>query len=84
VLSARRLIGVLRNGLQFNNVSSYTQSIVSGLILILAVAFRPVAEVEGETVVAGGLRSPPSVLPDISPSRGEIGWRFGLRQFSTP
>ena len=33
------LIGVLQNGLQFNNVSSYTQSIVIGLILILAVAF---------------------------------------------
>jgi inositol transport system permease protein len=33
------LIGVLQNGLQFNNVSSYTQSIVIGLILIAAVAF---------------------------------------------
>ncbi|MGV3490877.1 MAG: ABC transporter permease [Devosia sp.] len=33
------LIGVLQNGLQFNNVSSYTQSIVIGLILIVAVAF---------------------------------------------
>ena len=33
------LIGVLQNGLQFNNVSSYTQSIVIGLILIMAVAF---------------------------------------------
>ncbi|MET3926926.1 ABC transporter permease [Devosia sp. 2618] len=33
------LIGVLQNGLQFNNVSSYTQSIVIGLILIIAVAF---------------------------------------------
>lgn len=33
------LIGVLQNGLQFNNVSSYTQSIIIGLILILAVAF---------------------------------------------
>ena len=33
------LIGVLQNGLQFNNVSSYTQSIVIGLILVLAVAF---------------------------------------------
>jgi inositol transport system permease protein len=33
------LIGVLQNGLQFNNVSSYTQSVVIGLILILAVAF---------------------------------------------
>ncbi|WP_274627240.1 ABC transporter permease [Arvimicrobium flavum] len=33
------LIGVLQNGLQFNNVSSYTQSIVIGLILIFAVAF---------------------------------------------
>ncbi|TGV62584.1 ABC transporter permease, partial [Mesorhizobium sp. M2D.F.Ca.ET.160.01.1.1] len=33
------LIGVLQNGLQFNNVSSYTQSIVIGIILILAVAF---------------------------------------------
>jgi inositol transport system permease protein len=33
------LIGVLQNGLQFNNVSSYTQSIVIGLILILAVSF---------------------------------------------
>ncbi|TIQ18473.1 MAG: hypothetical protein E5X51_25980 [Mesorhizobium sp.] len=25
-------------------------------------------------------RGPPSVLPDISPSRGEIGCRFGFRQ----
>lgn len=33
------LIGVLQNGLQFNNVSSYTQSIVIGLILIFAVTF---------------------------------------------
>ncbi len=33
------LIGVLQSGLQFNNVSSYTQSIIIGLILILAVAF---------------------------------------------
>jgi inositol transport system permease protein len=33
------LIGVLQNGLQFNNVSSYTQQIVIGLILIVAVAF---------------------------------------------
>lgn len=33
------LIGVLQNGLQFNNVSSYTQSIIIGLILIAAVAF---------------------------------------------
>ena len=33
------LIGVLQNGLQFNTVSSYTQSVVIGLILILAVAF---------------------------------------------
>ena len=33
------LIGVLQNGLQFNNVSSYTQSIVIGLILVFAVAF---------------------------------------------
>lgn len=33
------LIGVLQNGLQFNNVSSYTQSIVIGLILIAAVGF---------------------------------------------
>jgi ribose/xylose/arabinose/galactoside ABC-type transport system permease subunit len=33
------LIGILQNGLQFNNVSSYTQSIVIGLILVLAVAF---------------------------------------------
>ena len=33
------LIGVLQNGLQFNNVSSYTQSIIIGLILIVAVAF---------------------------------------------
>jgi inositol transport system permease protein len=33
------LIGVLQNGLQFNNVSSYTQSIVIGLILVIAVAF---------------------------------------------
>ncbi|MDB5506901.1 MAG: transporter permease [Devosia sp.] len=33
------LIGVLQNGLQFNNVSSYTQQVVIGLILILAVAF---------------------------------------------
>jgi inositol transport system permease protein len=33
------LIGVLVNGLVLNNVSSYTQQIVIGLILILAVAF---------------------------------------------
>ena len=33
------LIGVLQNGLQFNNVSSYTQSIVIGLILVFAVTF---------------------------------------------
>ncbi len=39
------LIGVLQNGLQFNNVSSYTQSIVIGLILILAVAFDRFLEI---------------------------------------
>ncbi len=33
------LIGVLVNGLVLNNVSSYTQQIVIGVILILAVAF---------------------------------------------
>lgn len=33
------LIGVLVNGLVLNNVSSYTQQVVIGLILILAVAF---------------------------------------------
>ncbi len=33
------LIGVLQNGLQFNNVNSYTQQVIIGLILILAVAF---------------------------------------------
>ncbi|PZV38588.1 hypothetical protein B5V02_09540 [Mesorhizobium kowhaii] len=27
--------------------------------------------------------APPSVLPDISPSRGEIGCHFCFRQFST-
>jgi inositol transport system permease protein len=33
------LIGVLVNGLVLNNVSSYTQQVVIGLILIVAVAF---------------------------------------------
>jgi len=33
------LIGVLVNGLVLNNVSSYTQQVVIGLILIAAVAF---------------------------------------------
>ena len=33
------LIGVLVNGLVLNNVSSYTQQVMIGLILILAVAF---------------------------------------------
>lgn len=33
------LIGVLVNGLQLNNVSSYTQQVTIGLILIAAVAF---------------------------------------------
>ncbi len=30
------------------------------------------------------LAAPPSVLPDISPSRGEIGQKQGLRQEQTP
>jgi ribose/xylose/arabinose/galactoside ABC-type transport system permease subunit len=33
------LIGVLVNGLVLNNVSSYIQSVVIGLIIITAVAF---------------------------------------------
>jgi inositol transport system permease protein len=33
------LIGVLVNGLVLNNVSSYVQQIVIGLIIILAVGF---------------------------------------------
>jgi inositol transport system permease protein len=33
------LIGVLVNGLVLNNVSSYIQQIVIGLIIILAVGF---------------------------------------------
>jgi inositol transport system permease protein len=33
------LIGVLVNGLVLNNVSSYIQQIIIGLIIILAVAF---------------------------------------------
>jgi inositol transport system permease protein len=33
------LIGVLVNGLQLNNVSSYTQQVTIGFILIVAVAF---------------------------------------------
>ena len=33
------LIGVLVNGLVLNNVSSYIQQVIIGLIIILAVAF---------------------------------------------
>ncbi|CDZ27262.1 Hypothetical protein NGAL_HAMBI490_21050 [Neorhizobium galegae bv. officinalis] len=32
----------------------------------------------GETALEGVPAIPPSVLPDISPSRGEIGWRHPL------
>lgn len=38
------LIGVLLNGLQLNNVSSYIQQIIIGLIIVLAVAFDTFAK----------------------------------------
>jgi ribose/xylose/arabinose/galactoside ABC-type transport system permease subunit len=38
------LIGVLLNGLQLNNVSSYVQQIIIGLIIVLAVAFDTFAK----------------------------------------
>ena len=38
------LIGVLLNGLQLNNVSSYSQQIIIGLIIVLAVAFDTFAK----------------------------------------
>jgi inositol transport system permease protein len=38
------LIGVLLNGLQLNNVSSYVQQIIIGVIIVLAVAFDTFAK----------------------------------------
>ena len=38
------LIGVLLNGLQLNNVSSYVQQVIIGVIIVLAVAFDTFAK----------------------------------------
>ena len=38
------LIGVLLNGLVLNNVSSYVQQIIIGVIIVLAVAFDTFAK----------------------------------------
>jgi ribose/xylose/arabinose/galactoside ABC-type transport system permease subunit len=44
------LIGVLLNGLQLNNVSSYIQQIIIGVIIVLAVAFDTFAKSRRRTV----------------------------------
>ena len=38
------LIGVLLNGLVLNNVSSYVQQVIIGVIIVLAVAFETFAK----------------------------------------